>query len=216
MIFRWRASLTALVFVAGCQASDKRSNDGAPLAPVPALAEAHADDKTVLAVPQIQQEALLCVPTSAAMVLTYYGDPQPPRRLKVLAAGGVYNPSAPFSDFSITLYRDIVRAVQSLGYSWMERSYPDTDAGFTDGLALIKSQVRNGHPVLVDISAPDGHTFVVAGFNVTDRTLFAVDPNRPAPGRRWISYDDFKAIWNEHAFGGQFRSLVTTQNRDGA
>ncbi len=149
------------------------------------------------------------------MVLAYYGDPQTPRRLKVLATGGVYDPNATFTDFSITFYRDIIRAVQGLGYSWAEHDYPDTDAGFTDGLGMIESQVRNGHPALVDVSAPDGHTFVISGFNSVDRTLFVVDPNRPAPGRRWIGYDEFKNMWNEHALGGNFRSMVATQGHRG-
>ena len=149
------------------------------------------------------------------MILAFYGDPQPPRRLKVLASGGSYDPNAPFNDFSITLYRDIVRAVQALGYSWMERSYPDTDSGFIDGIAKIESEIRDGQPVLADVTAPEGHTFVVSGFDTVERKLLVTDPNRPSPGQRWLGYDEFQTIWNEHAYGGNFRSLITTQAKSG-
>lgn len=202
--------LTATVLLSACQARETTSETSAVQ---DRATEVRADDKTMLAVPHIQQETLLCVPTSAAMILAYYGDPQPLRRLKVLASGGVYDPATSFSDYSITLYRDLVRGVQSLGYSWAEQDYPDTEAGFTDGLALVESQVRNGEPVMVDVSAPQGHTLVISGFDRTGRRLLAVDPNLPAPGQRWIAYDAFKAIWNEHAFNGDFRALVRTQPR---
>lgn len=56
-----------------------------------------------LDVPFLAQETLLCVPTSAAMVLAFYGDAQPPRKLKALAAGRAYDPAAPFTDFSHTV-----------------------------------------------------------------------------------------------------------------
>jgi len=191
--------------------SESRSVAASPLAQAPEFSET----RTVLAVPHIQQETLLCVPTAAAMVLAFYGDQQPPRRLKVLASGGSYDPNAPFSDYSITLYRDIVRAVQTLGYSWVERSYPNTDSGFTDGIALIESEIRNGRPVLADVTAPEGHTFVVSGFDTIARKLLVTDPNRPAPGQRWLGYEKFQAIWNERAYGGDFRSLVTTQAKTG-
>lgn len=71
--------------------------------------------RTILAVEHLRQEPMLCVPTSAAMVLAFYGDPRPPRLLKSLAAGRFYDPSAAFTDFTITSYDGIVRAVGSLG-----------------------------------------------------------------------------------------------------
>ena len=214
MIISWRSfavlPFVAIVLVAGC-----RGPVGSPQAGIVAdkSAEVRADDKTILAVSQIQQETLLCVPTSAAMVLAYYGDPQPPRRLKVLASGGLYDPNVPFNDFSVTPYRDLVRGVQSLGYSWAEQDYPNTETGFTDGLALIESEVRNGEPVMVDVSEPQGHTVVIGGFDKPGRRLLAVDPGVDAPGQHWISYDTFETIWNERAYGGNFRALIRTQPR---
>jgi hypothetical protein len=197
-----------LAGLCACQAPERSAESG----PAPSVqASVYDDARTILAVPHIQQETLLCVPTSAAMILAFYGDPQPPRRLKVLASGGAYNPAAAFNDFSITYYRDLIRGLQTLGYSWMERSYPETEAGFTEGIGLIESEIRNGRPVMIDISAPDGHTIVVSGFDTNARQVFVVDPNRPAPGSRWMSYGELQSLWNEHGMGGNFRSLVTTR-----
>ena len=202
--------VAATMLLSACRKPESASESNASGT---ASVEVRTNDKTLLAVPHLDQETLLCVPTSAAMVLSYYGDPQSPRRLKALASGGAHDPAAAFNDYSVTLYRDLVRAVQSLGYSWSEQDYPDTEAGFTDGMALIESQVRNGQPVMVDVSAPQGHTVVISGFDREGKRLRVVDPAVPAPGRRWITYDAFEAAWNDHAFNGDFRALVRTQPR---
>ena len=172
--------------------------------------------RTILAVQHVGQEPLLCVPTSAAMVLAFYGDPRPPRLLKSLAAGRHYDPNVPFTDFSITLYDDIIRAVGDLGYGWFQHIFPNDDAGFDDGLALIKKELRDGHPVLVDATLPSGHTFVIRGFDLNTHQLFVVDPNEPAPGQREISFDEFKSVWNESAYGNDIRAMIVTRPRSGA
>ena len=171
--------------------------------------------RTVLSVQHLQQEPLLCVPTSAAMVLAFYGDPRPPRFLKSLAAGRFYDPNVPFTDFTITSYDGIIKAVRSLGYGWVQHTYDNDDSGFHSGLILIESELRNGHPVLVDATLPSGHTFVMRGFDTDMKTLFAVDPNEPAPGEREISFDEFRTVWNENAYGNNIRSLIVTQPNSG-
>lgn len=175
------------------------------------LQPTRGDTRTVLAVEQQQQEPLLCVPTSAAMVMTFYNDPHPPREIKTLSAGKFYDAKAPFNDFTITRYDDVIRAVGALGYNWTQRVFADDDAGFKDGLALIEDQVRAGHPVLVDATLPSGHTFVIRGFDTSTHQLFAVDPDRTAPGESTISFDDFRSVWNERAYGNDIRVMIITQ-----
>lgn len=192
------AAAVAVVAMPGCS----RYNSPAPV---------RSYSRTILAVEHIRQEPMLCVPTSAAMVLAFYGDPRPPRFLKSLAAGRRYDPNAPFTDFTITLYDDIVRAVHDLGYSWFQHTFSNDDAGFQDGLALIERELRNGHPVLVDATLPSGHTFVIRGFDAAERKLYAVDPDEDAPGRREISFDEFKTVWNETAYGNDTRALIVTR-----
>lgn len=164
-----------------------------------------------LDVPHIAQETLLCVPTSAAMVLAFYGDRQEPRRLKALSRGRTYDPAAPFDDFTITLFADMKKGLAGQGYAWSDAAFADTAQGHAEGLAVIEAELRAGRPVLVDITTDGvGHTLVVNGFDDGARQLFMVDPARPAPGRITIGYDQFADDWNEHAYGGRFRALMKT------
>ncbi len=167
-----------------------------------------------LPVPHIPQETLLCVPTSAAMVLAYYGDPRAPRSLKALSRGKAYDPNGPFDDFTITYYADMRKGLANIGYAWSDKSFPDTPQGFADGLKVIQGELRQGRPVLVDISHDGvGHTVVVRGFDEGQRRLLFVDPAQPAPGAVSTSYDQFETLWNEHAYGGQFRALMRTARK---
>ena len=164
-----------------------------------------------LAVPHMVQESQLCVPTSAAMVLAFYDDPQAPRRLKALSRGRAYDPAAPFDDFTITLFTDMKRGLSTLGYAWNDAAFSDTRAGFSDGMTVIERELMARRPVLVDISHDGvGHTLVIRGFDSVSRELFLLDPAQPAPGAVTVSYDQFEALWNEHTYGGQFRALMTT------
>ena len=169
----------------------------------------------LLAVPHLQQETMLCVPTSAAMILAYYGDPQSPRLLKTLSAGKSYSPSAPFNDFTGTWYRDQLRGLQQLGYVWSEVLFADTEEGFSAALEVIDREIKLDHPVMIDFSfkAGQGHSVVVVGIDPVARQIFYLDPGRPAPGRVILGYDELARIWNEHAYDHRFRSVVITQPR---
>lgn len=170
-----------------------------------------------LDVPFLAQETLLCVPTSAAMVLAFYGDAQPPRKLKTLAAGRTYDPAAPFDDFTVTPFRSLISGMRTLGYDWRDRALPTTRQGFEQGMAMIKSDLRAGRPVLVDISYSGiGHTFVLTGYDDAAQKIEFVDPAAPAPGRNSATYAQFEAAWNESAYGGNFRAMIRTQKRGAA
>ncbi len=178
--------------------------------------EARTPQRTWLGIQHLRQEPMLCVPTSAAMVLAYYGDTQPPRRIKVLSRGQDYDPRAPFNDFTITLFSDLVRGLGTLGYAWSQETFPDTPEGFAAGLDRIEDELRNGRPVLVDSSfGPIGHTVVISGFDLQKRELYLVDPDMPPPGRASVAFDRFEALWNEHATGGHFRAMVVTGRKPG-
>lgn len=174
---------------------------------------AHSAARPVeLKIVHIRQENLLCVPTSAAMVLGYYGDPQSPRRLKALSRGRSYDAHAPFDDFSVTRFRDLLRGTAALGYAWREKTYADTPAGFEAGMRTIEQEVSAGRPVMTDISLGKlGHTIVVTGADPKSRTLVVIDPDIPAPGRRLASYAHFQEVWNERSYGGRFRALILTR-----
>ena len=210
MSLRWIAAFAALVLIAGLGVSRVATiRHGAPTP-----RDQIGVERTLLVVPHIRQEALLCVPTSAAMIMAYYGDPQPPRRLKTLTLGRQYDAQASFHDFSVTPFRELVRAVGSLGYGWSQETYPDTPEGFAKGIARIEGELREGRPVMADVSlGAVGHTVVIAGFDARRRELFIVDPDMAAPGRRTVPYDRFEPLWNEHATGGRFRAIVLTRRK---
>lgn len=145
------------------------------------------------------------------MVLAFYGDPQPPRKLKALASGRAYDPSQPFSDFTITMYRDIIAAVHKLGYTWKEISLSNDDAGFRKGISIIRLELDQQHPVLIDLSVPYGHTVVVSSLDEDHGRVTVIDPEQPAPGKVVLTFDQLHGYWNEKAFAGNFRSLILTQ-----
>lgn len=163
-----------------------------------------------LAVGHIPQEGLLHAPTAAAIIAAYYGDRHPPRKLKSMAEGRSYDEALPFNDFSVTLYDDLLRGMNQLGYGWTEQRYPQTPAGLEDGLRAITASLLDGRPVLADVSIPRGHAFVIRGFDAPKRLLHIVDPKAPAPGRYAIGYDQFGAVWNESAYGRTGRYLILT------
>lgn len=166
-----------------------------------------------LDVGHIGQEAMQAVPTAAAMILHYYGDPRPPRELKSLAHGRTYDEALPFNDFTVTAYDDLLRGVNLLGYGWIERRYATTAEGLNEGLRAITESLADGRPVLADVSVPHGHAFVIRGFDAARRELHILDPKAPAPGRATLSYAAFGEIWNETAYGRTGRYLILTRPR---
>jgi len=164
-----------------------------------------------LNVPHMRQELNLCVPTSTSMVLKYFGDARSPRELKALSRGREYDPNEPFSDFTITFFKDLLSGLRRIGYTWIETTYMNNDWGFRSGMKDIKANLIRGNPVLVDTSLFRGHTFVVAGFDEERRVLFVVDPNIGSPGIRAIPYEQFDAIWNSVDVGFNGRGAILVQ-----
>ena len=77
-----------------------------------------------LSLNHIKQEKgeLMCVPSSAAMVLAYYGDARRPREIRILALGRDVKRRIPF--------KKLVIGLRSLGYYWYTRSYECNETGF--------------------------------------------------------------------------------------
>ncbi len=173
-------------------------------------AEVRTQHRVELAVRHIQQEAQLHAPTAASIIAAYYGDAHPPRKLKSLAEGRSYDEALPFNDFTVTLYDDLLRGMNQMGYGWTERRYAQTSAGLEAGLEAIQTSLADGRPVLADVSVPHGHAFIIRGFDARQKLLHIVDPKGPAPGRHALTYDQFGAVWNETAYGRTGRYLILT------
>lgn len=147
---------------------------------------------TYLQVMHKRQAPKMCVPTSASMILAYYGDKNiPPQTLKQL--------STPVnSDFDGTYLRDLINGVRSFGYNWELRVFSVDSAGFENGFKEIRQTLDKGNPILLSTSFPPvGHTMVMVGYDTIRREIFLVDPDIEAPGRRTLSYTKFKAIWHD-------------------
>ncbi|HEY6170994.1 MAG TPA: C39 family peptidase [Candidatus Kapabacteria bacterium] len=139
-----------------------------------------------------EQAVNMCVPTSASMILAYYGDKDiSPQSLKQL--------STPInSDFDGTYLRDLINGVRSLGYNWELRVFPVDSIGFENGFREIRQTLDNGNPILLSTSFPPiGHTLVMVGYDTIRREIFLVDPGIEAPGRRTLTYTKFNTIWHD-------------------
>ena len=177
-------------------------------------AQVRVTNRIELDVDHIGQEAMMAVPTAASMILHYYGDPRPPRELKSISAGKSYDEALPFNDFTVTMYDDLLRGMDRLGYGWTERRFAATRTGLEEGLRAITESLADGRPVLADVSVPEGHAFVIRGFDAETRELHIVDPKAPAPGRYTMTYAAFGEVWNESAYGRSGRYLILTRPRN--
>ena len=83
----------------------------------------------------------------------------------------------------------MISGLHRVGYSWKEIDYPDDPKGLARGLAAIEHSLDMGIPVMIDTTpvrrpgAPaDGHTFVVAGYSVSQQALYVVDSKPSGTG----------------------------------
>ena len=148
-----------------------------------------------LNVPHIRQKPWLCVPTSSAMILGYFGEKHDPRKLK--AAAENHKPKSQHNA-KFTLYRDMLHGLRSIGKRWQLGNYPNNQAGFKRGFAAIKRSLRAGNPVMVDVHLGGGHTFVVMGYNETEKLVYIRDPDISRSRSRALSYSAFERHWNNH------------------
>jgi hypothetical protein len=129
--------------------------------------------------------------------------------------GRQYSPEAPFNDFTITYFHDLISGLHRIGYSWKEVHYPDNPNGLRRGIEQIEHSLDAGIPVMIDTTPVGrhtfpvvGHTYVVAGYSVLQQTLYVVDPNRRAPGKRVVSFQELEGIWNSLSVNFDERSAV--------
>lgn len=166
-----------------------------------------------LSLNHIRQEKLMCVPTSAAMVLDYYGEAINPREIRMLSLGRKYDPSRPFNAYGRTKYPDLIIGLRSLGYYWNAKSYECTEAGFRLALQEVIKSLDDRRPVLIDTGLRHGHTMVVVGYDDEIRTMFFMDPLIDAPGIRVIDYETLAKIWHSKDAGWDGRLAMYTRTK---
>jgi hypothetical protein len=161
----------------------------------------------------IRQEPFLCVTTSAAMALAYYGVKTNPRELKALSDGRAYHPEQTFHYNRFTYFPQLVQGVAALGCKWRFSSFPLTEQGFQAGMARLKAALDAGNPPLVDTSLYGDHTFVICGYDDAAAKILITDPNIPHPGLRALTYSQFQQIWNSDGVNCHYRAAVFTSGR---
>ncbi|MBC8104768.1 MAG: C39 family peptidase [Cytophagales bacterium] len=170
-------------------------------------------ESAYLPLPHVRQERDLCVPTSAAMVLQYYGEPMTPREIKVLSRGRDYDRNQKFDDFSTTWYADLLKGLSRRGYVWQDVAYPNTKEGYARSLGEIFRSLDRKRPVLIDTTLYGGHTMAVCGYSKAKRLLIVMDPNIPAPGMRALAFDVLPVIWKDGWTNPRIHPAVFTQPR---
>lgn len=191
-----RVMISAFVLVASAVNAEITSREGAVShrkLPTPGISATHVR----LDMPHLRQGHDLCVPTSAAMILRYFGEKHDPRQLKALAEN--HKPLSQRNSF--TYWRDMEHALRQIGHKWKIRGFARTDAGFRSGLSAIKKNLRRGLPVMIDVHQDAGHTFVVMGYDDAKQVVYIRDPNIPGSQSRVLSYAVLRENWHDHRFG---------------
>ena len=153
--------------------------------------EKPAPSYAFLKIKHVRQKEKLCATASASMALSHYGVEMDQVFIKQLAASVTKNPQ-----FVGTYYVDLVNGLAKKGIHWKRNPHPTTAEGFQAGLKTIRESLFAGRPVIVDTNlARNGHTMLVNGINPRRRVISLIDPNRPRPGLRTYSYDQFEKIW---------------------
>lgn len=152
----------------------------------------------VLDVPHIRQKRDHCVPTSAAMILRYYGETHDPALLKRYAEE--HKPKSK-RNTTFTYWVDMRRALKVIGKNWTIRDYPKTERGYQRGLNDIKRSLRAKRPVMIDVHLGPGHTFVIMGFNDEKQVVYIRDPDLPKSRSRILPYSELRRSWHNHRFG---------------
>lgn len=166
-------------------------------------------DVVLLDVPHMEQERDLCVPTSSAMILAYYGEEHNPVVLKSYAEN--HKPAAK-RNTTFTYWADMRVALKKVGHNWGIKNYRKSNSGFNAGFRDIKRSLRKGRPVMVDVHLGEGHTFVVVGYNDTKELVYIRDPLLGHYQARQISYRDFKRNWHNHKFSNSRSAFFSRPN----
>ena len=159
------------------------------------------------------QEPDLCAPTSASIILDYFGDSTSPREIKALTRNTQYTPEERFIDFSPTSFRDLIAGLARRGYAWREKSYSNDSRGFKRGLADIERSLDGQIPVMIETSLYYGHAYVVAGYSTQDQAVFIVDPAAEYPGIRAVRFEVLGSIWHPSGSDARWRAAVFPRRR---
>ena len=143
------------------------------------------------------QRPNLCLPTCVAMTMNYYGDGKTQYTLKRL--------SNEHKDiFSGTSFEEIQDGIKKIGYTWDRWKWHNDSAGFHNAIDAIEQSLDYGKPVIVSIKVPlveyrrnRYHALLAFGYDAKEHEIFILDPARQFPGKRHITFDELREMWDE-------------------
>jgi len=141
-----------------------------------------------------EQEYMLCVPTSASIMLDKFGWNYPPRQIKLATLRKPwYGSSTPFSYWTPMTIGSLFDGLEYLGIkNWRFGFYNNSE--FNIGLNDIKESIRQGNPVMIIVTygGPIGHAMVICGYDDANQRLIINDPGNRKPGIVYYSYSDLR------------------------
>jgi hypothetical protein len=141
-----------------------------------------------------EQEHMLCVPTSASIMLDKFGWNYPPRQIKLATLRKPwYGSSTPFSYWTPMTIGSLFDGLEYLGIkNWRFGFYSNSE--FNIGLNDIKESIRQGNPVMIIVTygGPIGHAMVICGYDDANQRLIINDPGNRKPGIVYYSYSDLR------------------------
>jgi hypothetical protein len=141
-----------------------------------------------------EQEHMLCVPTSASIMLDKFGWNYPPRQIKLATLRKPwYGSSTPFSYWTPMTIGSLFDGLEYLGIkNWRFGFYSNSE--FNIGLNDIKESIRQGNPVMIIVTygGPIGHAMVICGYDDANQRLILNDPANRKPGIVYYSYSDLR------------------------
>ncbi|HEY3876019.1 MAG TPA: C39 family peptidase [Candidatus Kapabacteria bacterium] len=140
----------------------------------------------------------LCLPTCVAMAMNYYGDGKTQWTLKRL--------SNEHKDlFSTTTFEEVQSGIKKIGYTWDRWRWHNDSAGFHNAISALQQSLDDKRPVIVSIKVPVPnnrlelyHAMLVFGYDQEKGKIFILDPARPFPGKRIMTFDELRQMWNEN------------------
>jgi len=149
-----------------------------------------------------------CGSTSIAMFARHAGIDTTPYDVKRMC------PQSPIG--TGTDWEDLVAAGKKLGQQWKMPTFSNDDAGFNEGIEVVRKHLDARRPVVIDFTVTRdrdgeiqhfGHTLLLVGYNAELNQYVLKNPNQPPPGIQFMSAQELKENW----YSGGYSRLAKGQ-----
>ncbi len=111
----------------------------------------------------------------------------------------------------------LLDASAKIGQKWKLVTYTPDDDGFEKATAMLKSELDDGRPVVVDFKyiGPQyaggfaGHTLSVCGYIAKDNLYILCNPAVVTPGLQLITAADLEDFWQSDYYGAKAKAVLS-------